>query len=89
MDALTPQMVNAGKIRLHNDSQNVEDHFNNIHRQYSDALHRLRSHVDEAIDTHEFVRASENVSILPSLPIPSISYRQCVVIRTSVKMQLV
>eukprot|EP00080_Pristionchus_pacificus_P010946 PDM70966.1 deb-1 [Pristionchus pacificus] len=60
VDALTPQMVNAGKIRLHNDSQNVEDHFNNIHRQYSDALHRLRSHVDEAIDTHEFVRASEN-----------------------------
>ncbi|GMS95777.1 hypothetical protein PENTCL1PPCAC_17952 [Pristionchus entomophagus] len=60
VDALTPQMVNAGKIRLHNDNGNVEDHFNNIHRQYSDALHRLRSHVDEAIDTHEFVRASEN-----------------------------
>lgn len=73
-------MVNAGKIRLHNDSQNVEDHFNNIHRQYSDALHRLRSHVDEAIDTHEFVRASENVSAPHlslfhlSLPLTSLFY---------------
>ncbi|GMT24205.1 hypothetical protein PFISCL1PPCAC_15502 [Pristionchus fissidentatus] len=60
VDSLTPQMVNAGKIRLHNETETVDQHFDNLHRQYSDALHRLRSHVDEAIDTHEFVRASEN-----------------------------
>ena len=54
-------MINAGKIRLHNQTDAVEQHFKNVHRQYADALHRLRSHVDDAIDTHEFVRASENV----------------------------
>ncbi|PIO57811.1 hypothetical protein TELCIR_20769, partial [Teladorsagia circumcincta] len=32
--------------------------------QYADALHRLRSHVDDAIDTHEFVRASETIARL-------------------------
>ncbi|CAB3406934.1 unnamed protein product [Caenorhabditis bovis] len=60
VDQMTPQIVNAGKIRLHNNSDHAEQHFENIHRQYADALHRLRSHVDDAIDTGEFVRASEN-----------------------------
>ncbi|KIH55790.1 hypothetical protein ANCDUO_14046 [Ancylostoma duodenale] len=57
---MTPQLVNAGKIRLHNQTDSAEQHFENLHRQYADALHRLRSHVDDAIDTGEFVRASEN-----------------------------
>lgn len=61
---MTPQFVNAGKIRLLNSSEPAEVHFENLHRQYADALHRLRSHVDDAIDTGEFVRASENVSLL-------------------------
>ncbi|KAK6049002.1 hypothetical protein COOONC_13493 [Cooperia oncophora] len=61
IDQMTPQLVNAGKIRLHNQTDSAEQHFENLHRQYADALHRLRSHVDDAIDTHEFVRASENV----------------------------
>ncbi|KAK5964985.1 hypothetical protein GCK32_014679, partial [Trichostrongylus colubriformis] len=56
---MTPQLVNAGKIRLHNQTDSAEQHFENLHRQYADALHRLRSHVDDAIDTQEFVRASE------------------------------
>ncbi|CAD6191355.1 unnamed protein product [Caenorhabditis auriculariae] len=60
VDQMTPQIINAGKIRLHNNSDHAEQHFENIHRQYADALHRLRSHVDDAIDTGEFVRASEN-----------------------------
>ncbi|WKY07709.1 hypothetical protein Q1695_007294 [Nippostrongylus brasiliensis] len=59
VDQMTPQLVNAGKIRLHNQTDSAEQHFENLHRQYADALHRLRSHVDDAIDTHEFVRASE------------------------------
>lgn len=62
IDQMTPQLVNAGKIRLHNSSDAVEQHFENLHRQYGDALHRLRSHVDDAIDTGEFIRASETVS---------------------------
>ncbi|PAV91391.1 hypothetical protein WR25_04456 isoform A [Diploscapter pachys] len=60
IDQMTPQFVNAGKIRLLNSSEPAEVHFENLHRQYADALHRLRSHVDDAIDTGEFVRASEN-----------------------------
>ncbi|XGW25451.1 hypothetical protein V3C99_006680 [Haemonchus contortus] len=60
VDQMTPQLVNAGKIRLHNQTDSAEQHFENLHRQYADALHRLRSHVDDAIDTHEFVRASES-----------------------------
>ncbi|KAL6737273.1 hypothetical protein Aduo_010929 [Ancylostoma duodenale] len=60
VDQMTPQLVNAGKIRLHNQTDSAEQHFENLHRQYADALHRLRSHVDDAIDTGEFVRASEN-----------------------------
>ncbi|KJH48075.1 vinculin family protein [Dictyocaulus viviparus] len=59
VDQMTPQLVNAGKIRLHNQTDSAEQHFENLHRQYADALHRLRSHVDDAIDTQEFVRASE------------------------------
>ncbi|CAJ0579773.1 unnamed protein product, partial [Mesorhabditis spiculigera] len=59
IDQMTPQLVNAGKIRLHNDTDAIDQHFENLHRQYADALHRLRSHVDDAIDTGEFVRASE------------------------------
>ncbi|CAJ0931387.1 unnamed protein product, partial [Mesorhabditis belari] len=59
IDQMTPQLVNAGKIRLHNNTDAVDQHFENLHRQYADALHRLRSHVDDAIDTGEFVRASE------------------------------
>lgn len=57
---LTPQVINAGKIRLHNSSQDVDTHFDNLRREYADALTRLRDFVDDAIDTGDFVRASEN-----------------------------
>lgn len=71
---MTPQIINAGKIRLHNSSGDVDQHFDNLRREYADALNRLRDFVDEAIDTGklkvqhqcftylflgDFVRASE------------------------------
>jgi vinculin len=59
---MTPQVVSAGKIRLHNDTDYANQHFDNLKREYSDALNRLRSFVDDAIDTGDFVRASETVS---------------------------
>uniref|UniRef100_A0A914ZNS6 Vinculin n=2 Tax=Parascaris univalens TaxID=6257 RepID=A0A914ZNS6_PARUN len=59
VNAMTPQIINAGKIRLHNDSDSANQHFENLRREFADALARLRSHVDDAIDTAEFVRASE------------------------------
>ncbi|VDK50954.1 unnamed protein product [Anisakis simplex] len=60
VNAMTPQMINAGKIRLHNDSETVTQHFENLRREFSDALTRLRSNVDDAIDTADFIRASED-----------------------------
>ncbi|KAI6187116.1 Vinculin [Aphelenchoides besseyi] len=56
---MTPQVINAGKIRLHNSSVDVNEHFDNLRREYADALNRLREYVDDAIDTGDFVRASE------------------------------
>jgi vinculin len=56
---MTPQIINAGKIRLHNSSTDVDQHFDNLRREYADALNRLRDFVDDAIDTGDFVRASE------------------------------
>nr|Q17162.1 RecName: Full=Vinculin [Brugia malayi]AAB96842.1 vinculin [Brugia malayi] len=59
VNAMTPQVIKAGKIRLHNDSDSANLHFDNLRREYSDVLNRLRSHVDDAIDTSDFIRASE------------------------------
>ncbi|EJW75045.1 dense body protein 1, partial [Wuchereria bancrofti] len=56
---MTPQVIKAGKIRLHNDSDSANQHFDNLRREYTDVLNRLRSHVDDAIDTGDFIRASE------------------------------
>lgn len=60
---MTPQVISAGKIRLHNDTDYANQHFDNLRREYSDALNRLRAFVDDAIDTGDFVRASETVRI--------------------------
>lgn len=59
VNAITPQVINAGKIRLHNDSDSASQHFDNLRREYTDVLNKLRSHVDDAIDTGDFIRASE------------------------------
>ncbi|KRX89097.1 Vinculin, partial [Trichinella pseudospiralis] len=52
---MTPQVINAGKIRFHY-PQNVsaDEHFENLRRELSDALQRLRSLVDDAVDPLEF-----------------------------------
>jgi vinculin len=59
VNQMTPQVVSAGKIRLHNNTDNATSHFENLRKEYADALNRLRAYVDDAIDTGEFVRASE------------------------------
>lgn len=56
---MTPQVINAGKIRLHHPtSQQADDHFENLRREFAEALQRLRALVDDAIDTSDFIRAS-------------------------------
>lgn len=58
---MIPQVTNAGKIRFHNNTDYANQHFNNLQQEYADALNRLRLHVDDAINTGDFVRASEEV----------------------------
>lgn len=60
VNQMTPQVISGGRIRLNNDSKDATEHFENLRNQYSDALNRLRAFVDDAIETGEFVRASEN-----------------------------
>lgn len=55
---MTPQLIGAGKIRLHNDNPAADQHFDNLRKEYADALQRLRALVDEAIDTGDFIKAS-------------------------------
>lgn len=56
---MTPQVVNAGKIRLHYPtSKSADEHFENLRREFADALQRLRALVDDAIDTADFIKAS-------------------------------
>ena len=64
---MTPQIINAGRIRLNNASDNATQHFENIRKEYAEALNRLRAFVDDAIDTGDFVRASEGVKSERSL----------------------
>jgi len=53
-------VINAGAIRLHHPENAAADqHFDNLRREYGDALQRLRALVDEAIDTGDFVKATE------------------------------
>uniref|UniRef100_A0A915HIY4 Vinculin n=1 Tax=Romanomermis culicivorax TaxID=13658 RepID=A0A915HIY4_ROMCU len=57
---MTPQIINAGKIRLHHPtSKSADEHFENLRRQFADALQRLRALVDEAINAGDFVKASD------------------------------
>ncbi len=53
---MTPQVINAGKVRLHNPA--AEEHFENLRKEYADALQRLRQLVDEAVDRVDFIKAS-------------------------------
>lgn len=66
------QVINAGSIKLHqHDSAAAEQHFDNMRREYADALQRLRALVDEAIDTVDFVRATGECHLLSTLHLHS------------------
>lgn len=58
---MAPQVINAGKVRFHNpNNQAADDHFENIRREFADALARLRGLVDVAIDTGDFIKSTED-----------------------------
>ncbi|CAH0731450.1 unnamed protein product, partial [Brenthis ino] len=59
VEKLSPQLICAGKIRLHYpDSKVAEEHFNNLKNQYSDAILRCRDLCDQAVDPLDFVRTA-------------------------------
>ncbi|KAF4532803.1 hypothetical protein B566_EDAN002653, partial [Ephemera danica] len=60
MESLTPQLVNAGRIRMnYPESKAADEHFENLRVQYADSVMRARSLCDEATDSAEFIRVSE------------------------------
>ncbi|CAH2098991.1 unnamed protein product [Euphydryas editha] len=59
VEKLSPQLICAGKIRLHYpESKVAEEHFNNLREQYSDAVLRCRDLCDQAVDPLDFVRTA-------------------------------
>lgn len=59
VESLTPQLVNAGRIRLnHPENLAAQENFENLRKQYADSLQRMRNLVDEACDTVSFIKAS-------------------------------
>ncbi|KAK9703034.1 Vinculin family [Popillia japonica] len=60
VDSLTPQLVSAGSIRLnYPQSKAAEEHFENLKQQYSNLLVRTRNLCDEATDSGDFIKSSE------------------------------
>lgn len=60
MVSLTPQLVNAGRIRMaYPESKAAHEHFENLRAQYADSVQRVRSLCDTTIDPCEFIKASE------------------------------
>lgn len=61
VESLTPQLVNAGRIRMtYPDNKAADEHFENLHRQYSESIMHMRNLADEATDTASFVKVTED-----------------------------
>ncbi|XP_043197317.1 vinculin-like isoform X4 [Amphibalanus amphitrite] len=62
VESLSPQLVNAGSIRLqHPQNRAADEHFENLRRQYAESISRVRDLSDEAIDAAKFIRQSEEL----------------------------
>lgn len=62
VESLTPQLVNAGRIRMtYPTNKAADEHFENLRRQYADAIHRTRQLCDEATDSAAFIQQSEEL----------------------------
>ncbi|XP_043490640.1 vinculin isoform X7 [Polistes fuscatus] len=60
VESLTPQLVNAGRIRMtYPDSKAADEHFENLRQQYAETMQRARALCDEATDSGDFIRTSE------------------------------
>lgn len=62
VESLTPQLVNAGRIRMtYPDNKAADEHFENLHKQYSESMMHMRNLADEATDTAGFVKVTEDM----------------------------
>lgn len=60
VESLTPQLVSAGRIRMnYPESKAADEHFQNLVAQYSDSVQHVRALCDEATDSSEFIKMSE------------------------------
>ncbi|XP_076164269.1 vinculin isoform X7 [Ptiloglossa arizonensis] len=60
VESLTPQLINAGRIRMtYPDSKAADEHFDNLRQQYAETMQRARALCDEATDSGDFIRTSE------------------------------
>nr|XP_034193776.1 vinculin isoform X7 [Osmia lignaria] len=60
VESLTPQLINAGRIRMtYADSKAADEHFENLRQQYAETMQRARALCDEATDSGDFIRTSE------------------------------
>ncbi|CAG9818715.1 unnamed protein product [Phaedon cochleariae] len=60
VDSLTPQLISAGSIRIdYPSSKAADEHFENLRQQYADTLIKVRNLCDEATDSGDFIKASE------------------------------
>ncbi|ENN77621.1 hypothetical protein D910_07599 [Dendroctonus ponderosae] len=60
VESLTPQLISAGSIRMNYPSSKAADeHFENLRQQYADTVTKMRNLCDEATDSADFIKASE------------------------------
>ncbi|XP_014092469.1 vinculin [Bactrocera oleae] len=60
VDSMTPQLINAGRIRMNYPaSKAADEHLQNLKQQYADTVLRMRTLCDQATDPSEFIKTSE------------------------------
>nr|XP_023029953.1 vinculin isoform X3 [Leptinotarsa decemlineata] len=60
VESLTPQLISAGSIRMNYPSSKAADeHFENLRQQYAETLTKVRNLCDEATDSADFIKSSE------------------------------
>lgn len=60
VESLTPQLVNAGRIRMaYPESKAADEHFENLRAQYADSVQNVRNLCDTATDPADFIKISE------------------------------
>lgn len=59
---LAPQVVKAGKVVLMNPGHEASvEHFNLMKQQWTDNVEKMKSIIDESIDTQSFMKATGKI----------------------------